>query len=116
MSSDNIMEKYPDLFRQSKEKGSPMAFGVECGDGWQHIVDAVCESLDGRGVEFRQIKEKFGSLRIYWSAPSDSAEYVAGVIALAEAVSERTCESCGGPGERRGNGWIVTLCDECYSS
>lgn len=92
-----------------------MAFGVECGHGWRHIVESVCESLEGRGVEFRQIKEKFGALRIYWSAPSDSAEYVAGVIALAEAVSTKTCESCGGPGERRDGGWIVTLCDECHS-
>ena len=115
MSSDNIMEKYPDLFRQSTEKFSPMAFGVECGHGWRHIVESVCESLEGRGVEFRQIKEKFGALRIYWSAPSDSAGYVAGVIALAEAVSTKTCESFGGPGERRDGWWIVTLCDECHS-
>jgi len=30
---------------------------------------------------------------------------------MAEAMSEVTCEQCGAPGEERGGGWIVTLCD-----
>ena len=31
---------------------------------------------------------------------------------MAEAWADKTCEMCGKPGEKRGGGWIKTLCDE----
>lgn len=59
---------------------------------------------------FTQIKEKFGTLRVY---SSGGDEFCSGVIAMAEVMSSLTCEECGMPGKTRGEGWIVTLCDDC---
>jgi hypothetical protein len=59
---------------------------------------------------FTQIKEKFGTLRVY-SAGGD--EFCSGVISMAEAMSSVTCEECSMPGEVRNDSWIVTLCDTC---
>jgi len=42
-----------------------------------------------------QIKEKFGGLRFY---VSKATERQRGMIQLASALSERTCECCGAPG------------------
>ncbi len=56
-----------------------------------------------------QVKEKFGGLRFYIDGGDD---WVYGAISMAEAMSYRTCEVCGGPGKTRGTGWIRTTCDE----
>ena len=65
-----------------------------------------------------QVKEKFGTLRIY---ADNTNEYHKGVIAMAEAMSELTCEECGSSGELDRRRWhIRTLCkhhlDEKYST
>lgn len=57
-----------------------------------------------------QIKEKFGELRVYMSYYNEEIEKF---INEAEELSRKTCERCGAPGEQKGGGWIVTLCDEC---
>lgn len=59
---------------------------------------------------FTQIKEKFGTLRVY---SSGGDEFCSGVIAMAESMSAITCEDCGVPGKAREGGWIRTLCDSC---
>ena len=56
-----------------------------------------------------QVKEKFGGLRFYYDG-GDS--YIDGVVAMAELMSERTCEECGNPGKLYTNGWHRTLCVE----
>ena len=55
-----------------------------------------------------QIKEKFGGLRFYTRKHDDRVQ---DMITVAEYLSEMTCEVCGAPGERRGGGWVKTLCD-----
>lgn len=59
---------------------------------------------------FTQIKEKFGTLRVYYSGGDEFCE---GIIAMAESMSAVTCEDCGVPGKVRDGGWIRTLCDAC---
>jgi hypothetical protein len=59
---------------------------------------------------FTQIKEKYGTLRVYHSGGD---EYCEGIIAMAEQMSSVTCEDCGVPGKVRNGGWIRTLCDTC---
>jgi hypothetical protein len=54
-----------------------------------------------------QIKEKFGTLRLYHDGGDD---YCRGVVAMAEIMSGGTCEMCGAPGTIGGKGWIRTLC------
>ena len=59
---------------------------------------------------FTQIKEKYGTLRVYYNGGD---EYCGGIIAMAESMSAVSCEDCGVPGKMRDGGWIRTLCDGC---
>lgn len=59
-------------------------------------------------IQFTQIKEKFGGLRLYTNY---SDAYIDGVISMASSMSESTCETCGQPGKMRGKGWYYTACD-----
>ena len=61
-------------------------------------------------IEYTQIKEKFGTLRVYTNMTDSFCD---GVIAMAESMSAITCEQCGLPGKARNDGWIVTLCEKC---
>lgn len=60
-----------------------------------------------RQVEAVQVKEKFGTLRFYYDGGDD---FIHGLTTMAEAMSARTCEECGAPGELGGRGWVRTLC------
>ena len=61
-------------------------------------------------VVAEQVKEKFGTLRFYYTGGDD---YISGLVSMAEAMTEVTCEGCGAPGERGGKGWIRTECKPC---
>ena len=61
-------------------------------------------------VTLDQVKEKFGTLRFYYSGGDD---YISGLVSMAESMSGVTCESCGNTGERKGGGWIKTICEPC---
>ena len=61
-------------------------------------------------IEYTQIKEKFGTLRVYTNMTDTFCD---GVIAMAESMSATTCEQCGLPGKARNDGWIITLCEKC---
>jgi len=58
-------------------------------------------------VTLDQVKEKFGTLRFYYSGGD---EYISGLVSMAESMSGVTCEECGNPGKQVGGGWITTLC------
>ena len=104
-------------------------------------IDALLD--DGEADTFRveQIKEKFGSLRVYVTladhydvvgdihhptqvvtvtVPSSSRDtprpskldVIQGYIDEAAVLTKTTCEICGQPGQRRSGGWIRTLCDQ----
>ena len=60
-------------------------------------------------VTLDQIKEKFGTLRFYYSGGD---EYISGLASMAESMSAVTCEECGNPGKTVGGGWLTTLCKE----
>lgn len=55
-----------------------------------------------------QVKEKFGTLRFYYSGGDD---VVSGIERMADSMSAVMCEECGAPGRSRRGGWIRTLCD-----
>jgi hypothetical protein len=61
-------------------------------------------------VTLDQVKEKFGTLRFYYTGGDDA---INGMVRMAESISGVTCESCGNPGERHGGGWVRTLCAPC---
>ncbi|BBQ02517.1 hypothetical protein BSFA1_76450 (plasmid) [Burkholderia sp. SFA1] len=57
----------------------------------------------------RQVKEKFGGLRLYVQAGSDVQR---GMITLAEAMSHRICDLYGGPAKLFGPMPPRTRCDQ----
>ncbi len=61
-------------------------------------------------IEATQVKEKFGTLRIYTNHGTDE---IYDEINTAEELSATTCEGCGSRGKRRTGSWIRTLCDRC---
>lgn len=96
--------------------------GAECGCGWDVLIDKLLYNIDlhikqkhiSEPYEFQivQIKEKYGTLRVYSVGPT--SEYIRGMIAISESVSAIICEECGSsPARSRGGGWIKTVCDKC---
>lgn len=95
----------------------PSSVGV----GWKELVDplvSICESAGGR-VE--QVKEKFGTLRFYYSAGEGNEWFWGGfgqLVNAAENMSRYVCEFTGKPGRLRtigsdGKGrWTKTLSPE----
>jgi hypothetical protein len=59
-------------------------------------------------VTLDQVKEKFGTLRFYYTGGDDE---ISGMVRMAESMSGVTCEECGNPGTTGGQGWLVTLCE-----
>ena len=60
-------------------------------------------------VTLDQVKEKFGTLRFYYTGGDDIVD---GMVRMAESMSGVTCEECGNPGKQVGGGWVTTLCKE----
>ena len=120
---DYLCTTYPDLFknRHTSMQESCMFWGFECGDGWFNIINQLCNNIqhhlnwknkDGEVVHpvtVDQVKEKFGTLRFYYTGGD---EYISGLVSMAESMSGVTCESCGKPGTRTQGGWIKTACPE----
>jgi len=89
--------------------------GFDCEEGWKDLLLEVFEKLkEYPYLEIHQIKEKFGTLRLYVGAvePKD-CDIVYKIIDDAEAKSAIICELCGAPGLLRGGGWLMTRCDAC---
>lgn len=82
---------------------------VECGKGWEAIVNPLIAMCKANNVEIAQIKEKFGGLRFYVHGAPD---WVEGLINTAEIASYHICEGCGKEGKLRKGSWLRTLCDE----
>lgn len=61
------------------------------------------------GYSITQVKEKYGSLRIYMNFETQEMSDITSMI---ETISELTCEQCGIDGKSRGKGWIYVSCNE----
>ena len=159
-----LIEKYPTLFkdRNKSPRESLMCFGCEFSDGWYKVFDELCDYLtrlanqemfftikdeykteDGKGyiyvkhpgISFTQVKEKYGTMRIYWigngienyeeiqkklndpeAMEVNIKQYydrVDNAIEYAEFLSSKVCEECGEPGKVYTNGWHMTRCKKC---
>ena len=120
---------YPKMFvnRYKPMTETTMCWGFECGNGWYHIINQLCANIqhhiDWRNrknkldsnqpivpqVTVDQVKEKFGTLRFYYTGGDD---YIDGLVSMAESMSGVTCEECGNPGSTVGRGWLTTLCEK----
>jgi hypothetical protein len=129
--NEKLIEKYPVLFRDHTKSPmqSLMCFGCEVGDGWFTILDELFAEWTNIMKEqnftiiLTQVKEKFGTLRVYYHATPNyetnnddkAAVYdrIEELLRLAEEKSAVTCESCGKPGKLNNNGWIKCSCEDC---
>ena len=128
MNKSELVNKYSFL-RESKADHPfgckprmpyPM-FGIECGDGWLPLLDELFAGIEAvvrrdklKDFQIDQIKEKFGTLRVYVSGANREIHKL---IREAEVRSGSICERCGKPGQTASmDGWYVTLCERHYKS
>jgi hypothetical protein len=76
---EGFMSRFPILFQHRKlsMQETCMCWGIECPKGWWHILDQLCTVLEFHNLEFKdkygiaivadQVKEKFGTLRFYYT-------------------------------------------------
>ncbi len=117
-----IITSHPELFGRAPfdPKKTLIAFGFEVSEYWLPVLekgfDDIAEIVKEQGlIDFRitQVKEKFGSLRIYCMYYTDEIDEV---IDRMEEEAETICESCGAPGKLRTDGWMVVRCDKCQAN
>lgn len=103
--SQQLYSIWPSIFaeRALSRDDSAMAWGIACGDGWFPLIDALCRCLqretdDGAPqVVARQVKEKLGRLRFHVGfAAGDASPRQRAMIGMAEELSSRVCDTCGG--------------------
>lgn len=111
----NLTAKFPWLAEQN------FAWGWDCGAGWEDIftkflavVDRECPG--GKGFTILQVKEKFGTIRLYFqldAVDADAAKQIHDAVTLLDARSHFTCETCGKRGrQKNAGGYMFVACDE----
>ena len=119
-----LCEKYPKMMvnRNKNMQETCMCWGFECGNGWYNILNQLMGNIQHHidwknrkeevvaQVTLDQVKEKFGTLRFYYSGGDDVID---GMVRMAEAMSGVTCEECSAPAQTHGPGWIRTICEPC---
>jgi len=94
---------------------------ISCGAGWRQLIERASANLNALAcrenvpVQIEHIREKYGVLRIWVTAPSAAVDAAAEEIAnSAETESESTCELCGCAGTlREENRWFKVRCVAC---
>jgi len=126
-----LCERYPKMMvnRNALMTETCMCWGFDCGDGWFNILDQLMGNIQNHidwnnknfekgyaqykqvpQVTLDQVKEKFGTLRFYYTGGDDVID---GMVRMAESMSGVTCEECSAPAETHGPGWIRTICKPC---
>ena len=98
--------------------------------GWrdsffENMCDELIVVLGNYINEFEivQLKEKYGSMRLYWNWKDENifteeqihnlTNTIRDVISKYEAISYHTCVRCGKPSTGYTKSWILPVCDEC---
>lgn len=104
-------------------------------DGWYkslvpNLIEELVDVLGPYVFEFEvlQSKEKYGSMRIYWTWADGSfrdqevdwgemCDNIQRIIHKYEQISYNTCADCGAPSlyDRDKCGYIIPLCEKCFS-
>lgn len=126
---EEIEARYPRVFGSGTKTDYPeRSVGTvywEFGYGWDTLIGNLAAAIDREierdpslmegDIPFRvlQMKEKFGTLRFYYSGGNDR---IRGLVDMTENLSGSVCEICGTLGTlcKHGKGsWIKTLCEDC---
>ena len=134
MTNKELIDKYPFLkldfdplfgghvfeitWLDALDTGWKKAFGKEfCDELLQSLKDdnyhIATNYEDDDGFHFEEIKEKYGSLRIYYNGHPPNKYCTRDTIAKYEELSKYVCGHCGKPARYITNGWIYPLCEEC---
>jgi hypothetical protein len=109
-----LRSRYPKWFDRRS------LLSIDLPDGWAEIVTRLCDDVaaalgpEAERLRLRQIKSKFGVLRVYWRHPNSALRTLVGDrVAATKAKSQRTCEVCSSPASLCVGdlGWLATLCE-----
>ena len=109
----NDTEKYLDKLERDFGYMLTHTSGYVC-PGWEQLIrdmlQEIASNSDKRSApEFTQIKEKFGTLRVYGYNINDDEQEI---LDKYEKLSAVTCEVCGKEGHlREKRGWLYVACD-----
>jgi hypothetical protein len=145
----DIIAEYSDFFRDINNKQkSNMRFGFCCDVGWYPIVEEALEKIDqlehADFIEITQVKEKYGSLQVYYrireefklkyasnifkriyynikgfDIDAETTRFITevdSIIASARSRAVETCELCGKHtmNKRLSDYWVKTVCKSCH--
>ncbi|MNH75809.1 hypothetical protein D3C81_1259970 [compost metagenome] len=104
-----LRNRYPEFFSHAPLRE------IACLPGWLDFIDELCRTLKGHldaypevpQIQVRQLKEKFGGLRFYYSGGDMACREM---VASAEERSMSTCEVCGQAGTLGGEQWLSVRC------
>lgn len=132
MTSKELCNKYPFLSwygnplfvgYSEEEAHSQYTWEHELPDGWRKAfcpqiwdeLKAILEKADYVDkFRFTQIKEKYGTLRLYHiGVPESIYDEVSAWENKYEKLSEETCITCGKSATHMTLGWINFICEEC---
>jgi hypothetical protein len=114
-----LMVEFPFLRTSGDPKQDLMCFGFECGDGWLMLLHTLFRAITvltdvPEDFQVVQVKEKFGTLRVYANGATDE---ILTLIDMAEDASGRICEMCGKEGTTSvDGGWVYTNCEQCKAN
>ena len=87
------------------------------------LISALRDYVDN--FEIIQLKEKYGSMRLYWNWKDENifteeqihnlTNTIRDVISKYEAISYHTCVRCGKPSTGYTKPWILPVCEKCSS-
>lgn len=127
----DLRVRYPRLIRGS------VPLGIWFGPGWCRLIDSwfltidlLLDDMQATDFTLRQIKEKWGQLRLVYSvndrgsSQGESSDLQALFLRsqideakiAAQTASLRTCYFCGAEGQMRQSNWVRVTCAQCESS
>lgn len=124
-NNKKLIKKYPFL-KQAESLDYTWYDSIP--DGWKtislkyfdEIMDLLKKNNKTYFLHFSDVKEKYGSLRIYsyinMSARKtdlDLHDKIEQILYRLEHESWKTCIHCGKPAEYETKGWITPICKEC---
>lgn len=126
MTNEELIKKYP--FLEIKDNScyttlppNKYTWLDDLEDGWREafgedlcneLLESLTEEDNLYDFQFSQIKEKYGSLRLY--CYGYKSEHTRDILAKYEELSTYICAKCGKPAKVITKGWIFPMCQECF--
>ena len=108
------------LETEYKDRNPIVKYDIQCDKGWIPLLVSLFNIIyildEDKDIRINQIKEKFGSIRIYYSGLcSIKHKKIIEVIDAFSCIINNTCEICGNHGKLRQSPdiCIKTLCNDC---